>query len=195
MNGLRFSNRRKSDKINLEEKKIEKEKIKNININYPKSVPIFSSIKNKVQNDNKEKIEQEEINQNINDKKPINLIKKINKIEDENNYKKNENELMDNIFNEVEKFNAKNILKGDLADIYKEIVKDNMDFKENIFFVNLNHYENMIGNCDNKTISHTYKDLKKEELLKNKYLPAKELYNKYRNKAKIIKEKMNFDLI
>ena len=192
MNGLRFSNRRKSDKINLEEKKIEKEKIKNININYRKSVPIFSSIKNKVQNDNKEKIEQEEINQNINDKKPINLIKKINKIEDENNYKKNQNELMDNIFNEVEKFNAKNILKGDLADIYKEIVKDNMDFKENIFFVNLNHYENMIGNCDNKTISHTYKDLKKEELLKNKYLPAKELYNKYRNKAKIIKEKDEF---
>ena len=191
MNGLRFSNRRKSDKINLEEKKIEKEKIKNININYRKSVPIFSSIKNKVQNDNKEKIEQEGINQNINDKKPINLIKKI-KIEDENNYKKNENELMDNIFNEVEKFNAKNILKGDLADIYKEIVKDNMDFKENIFFVNLNHYENMIGNCDNKTISHTYKDLKKEELLKNKYLPAKELYNKYRNKAKIIKEKNEF---
>ena len=164
MNGLRFSNRRKSDKINLEEKKIEKEKIKNININYRKSVPIFSSIKNKVQNDNKEKIEQEGINQNINDKKPINLIKKINKIEDENNYKKNENELMDNIFNEVEKFNAKNILKGDLADIYKE----------------------------NKTISHTYKDLKKEELLKNKYLPAKELYNKYRNKAKIIKEKNEF---
>ena len=192
MNGLRFSNRRKSDKINLEEKKIEKEKIKNININYRKSVPIFSSIKNKVQNDNKEKIEQEGINQNINDKKPINLIKKINKIEDENNYKKNENELMDNIFNEVEKFNAENILKGDLADIYKEIVKDNMDFKENIFFVNLNHYENMIGNCDNKTISHTYKDLKKEELLKNKYLPAKELYNKYRNKAKIIKEKNEF---
>ena len=192
MNGLRFSNRRKSDKINLEEKKIEKEKIKNININYRKSVPIFSSIKNKVQNDNKEKIEQEGINQNINDKKPINLIKKINKIEDENNYKKNENELMDNIFNEVEKFNAKNILKGDLADIYKEIVKDNMDFKENIFFVNLNHYENMIGNCDNKIISHTYKDLKKEELLKNKYLPAKELYNKYRNKAKIIKEKNEF---
>ena len=192
MNGLRFSNRRKSDKINLEEKKIEKEKIKNININYRKSVPIFSSIKNKVQNDNKEKIEQEGINQNINDKKPINLIKKINKIEDENNYKKNENELMDNIFNEVEKFNAKNILKGDLADIYKEIVKDNMDFKENIFFVNLNHYENMIGNCDNKTISHTYKDLKKEELLKNNYLSAKELYNKYRNKAKIIKEKNEF---
>ena len=192
MNGLRFSNRRKSDKINLEEKKIEKEKIKNININYRKSVPIFSSIKNKVQNDNKEKIEQEGINQNINDKKPINLIKKINKIEDENNYKKNENELMDNIFNEVEKFNAKNILKGDLADIYKEIVKDNMDFKENIFFVNLNHYENMIGKCDNNTISHTYKDLKKEELLQNKYLPAKELYNKYSNKAKLIKEKNEF---
>ena len=192
MNGLRFSNRRKSDKINLEEKKIENEKIKNININYRKSVPIFSSIKNKVQNDNKEKIEQEGINQNINDKKPINLIKKINKIEDENNYKKNENELMDNIFNEVEKFNAKNILKGDLADIYKEIVKDNMDFKENIFFVNLNHYENSVGNCDNEVVQHSFKEYKKEELLKNKYLPSKELYNKYDKKAKIIKEKNEF---
>ena len=103
-----------------------------------------------------------------------------------------ENELKDNIFNEVEKFNAKNILKGDLADIYKEIVKDNMDFKENIFFVNLNHYENMIGNCDDKKISHTFKEYKKEELLKNQYLPTKELYNKYDRKAKIIQKQKDF---
>ena len=189
MNGLKFSNRRKSEQVKFEEKKIEKEKIKNINISNRKSVPIFSSLKNKNINDNKGKIEHEGINENINEKKSININNKTNNIEEKKILKKDENELMDNIFNEVEKFNAKNILKGDLADIYKEVIKDNMDFKENIFFVNLNHYENMIGNCDKSNISHTYKDLKKEELLKNKYSPAKELYNKYRNKAKIIKEK------
>ena len=185
MKGLGFSNRRKSDKVTLEEKKKEIENNKNINTNYRKSVPIFSSFNNKYLNNNKERIEKEETNNNKIEKKPINL----NTIEEKNEYKKNENKLMDNIFDEVEKFNAKNILKGDLADIYNEIIKDNLDFKENIFFVNLNHYENMIGNCDHKNISHTYKDLKKEELLKNKYLPTKDLYNKYRNKAKIIKEK------
>ena len=192
MNGSHFSNTKKNDKISLEGKKIKEEYFKNIDVNNRKSVPIFSSIKNMNQNEHKVKTEQDIIDKNINQKKPINLNHQTNKIGEKNIHQKKDYEIMDNLFNDVEKFNAKNILKGDLADIYDEVIKDNMDFKENIFFVNLNHYENMIGNCDNNTISHTYKDLKKEELLKNKYLPAKDLYNKYSSKAKLIKEKNEF---
>ena len=139
---------------------------------------------------NKESInenQEEKINTSIEENNKNDL--KEEKIEINKNKKQSEYEIMDNLFNEVEKFNAKNILKGDLADIYNEIIKNNSDFKENIFFVNLNHYENMIGNCDNKVIQHSYKDMKKEELLKNKYLPLNELYNKYANKAKIIRGK------
>ena len=99
---------------------------------------------------------------------------------------------MDDLFNEVEKLNAKNILKGNLSEIYDEIIKDNIDFKENIFFINLNHYENLIGTCDKNIVSHTIKDYNKEDLLKNKYLPIRELYNKYEKKAKVIKEKNEF---
>ena len=188
MKGLGFSNRRKSDKVILEEKKKEIENNKNINTNYRKSVPIFSSLNNKYLNNNKERIEKEETNNNKIENKPINL----NTIEEKNEYKKNENKLIDDIFDEVEKFNAKNILKGDLADIYNEIIKDNLDFKENIFFVNLNHYENSVGNCDNEVVQHSFKEYREEELLKYKYLPSKELYNKYDKKAKIIKEKNEF---
>ena len=46
----------------------------------------------------------------------------------------------------------------------------------------------MVGTCDNRVILHSFKEMKKEELLKNKYLPSKDLYNKYRNKAKDIIE-------
>ena len=106
--------------------------------------------------------------------------------------KKLEHETMDDLFNEVEKLNAKNILKGNLSEIYDEIIKDNIDFKENIFFINLNHYENLIGTCDKNIVSHTIKDYNKENLLKNKYLPIRELYNKYEKKAKVIKEKNEF---
>ena len=118
--------------------------------------------------------------------------KLINKNNEKVSPNKRKYEEMDNLFNEVEKFNAKNILKGDLAEIYDEIIKENSDFKENIFFVNLNHYENSVGNCDNEVVQHSFKEYKKEDLLKNKYLPSKELYNKYDKKAKIIKEKNEF---
>ena len=127
----------------------------------------------------------------INTQEEVQIKNQVNKNEGKklHNDKKIEHKLMDNLFNEVERCNAKNILKGDLAEIYDEIIKENSDFKENIFFVNLNHYENLIGNCDKNIIPHSYKDYRIEELLQKKYFPAKELYKKYDNKAKVIKEK------
>ena len=155
------------------------------NQNIEKNYGLKINIKN--ENNTNEKLAQEKV---------INKNKEINNNSDKSEEKifqsKKNYEEMDDLFNEVEKFNAKNILKGDLAEMYDEIIKENSDFKENIFFVNLNHYENLIGNCDNKVIQHSFKEYKKEELLKNKYLPSRELYNKYDKKAKIIKEKNEF---
>ena len=173
-----FYNQRKSDK-SLSQNEISRETLNNNNTN---------NLNNKDKNEQKNISNEEKLlNENIDEKKYINN-------NDKNITKKNKNEFenMDDIFNEVEKFNAKNILKGDLAEIYNEVIKENTDFKDNIFFVNLNHYENMIGNCDDKKISHTFKEYKKEELLKNQYLPAKELYNKYDRKAKIIQKQKDF---
>ena len=94
---------------------------------------------------------------------------------------------MDNIFNEVEQFNVNTILKGDLAEIYNDLIKKNLDFKDDIFFVNLNHFEKRIGDCDDRLISHNYKEFKKEGLFK-KYLSSQQLLGKYIDRAKRIKD-------
>ena len=98
---------------------------------------------------------------------------------------------MDNTFNEVEKFNANKILKGDLAEIYEELIKANLDFKDDIFFVNLNHFEKRVGDCDEKIIPHSFKEFKKTELFKE-YKSSRELLQKYTNRAKRIKGENGF---
>ena len=188
-----FFKQRKSDLLPVE--KVEKKEESNQNMNYYEQNDINKDENNKtkliVNNKNN-------LNKGIEKEKLSNLNNEPNNDSDKNKEKKSQNkikiehETMDNLFNEVEKFNAKNILKGDLAEIYDEIIEENSDFKENIFFINLNHYENLIGNCDNKVIPPSFKDFKKEELLKSQYLPSKDLYNKYDKKAKIIKDKNEF---
>ena len=98
---------------------------------------------------------------------------------------------MDNAFNEVEQYNAKTILKGELAEIYDDLIKSNIDFKDDVFFVNLNHFENKVGDCDNRLISHNFKAFKKDGLFK-KYLSSSELLGKYIDRAKRIKNENEF---
>ena len=123
----------------------------------------------------------EEINEEINQER------EEEKKENNNYLINNEYINMDNTFNEVELFNAKKILKGDLAEIYFDIIKKNTNFKDDIFFVNLNHFEKKVGDCDEKLISHNYKDFKKGELFKE-IKTSKELIQKYTEKAKRIRE-------
>ena len=93
---------------------------------------------------------------------------------------------MDNIFNEIEQNNAKKILKGDLAEIYNNLIKNNLDFKDDIFFVNLNHFEKNVGDCDESIMPHNFKEYKKAELFKE-YKSSRELLQKYTDKANRIK--------
>ena len=98
---------------------------------------------------------------------------------------------MDNIFNEIEQFNTKNILKGELAEIYNDLIKKNSDFKNDVFFVNLNHYENKVGNCDKRLMPHSFREFKKEELLKE-YQSSQQLIQKFTEKAKRIRNENEF---
>jgi hypothetical protein len=133
---------------------------------------------------------------NINEIKEEDVIKEINP---NNEYPKNKlknKEIksndnndefikLDNTINELEQFNAKKILKGDLYEIYEDLIKENIDFKDDIFFVNLNNFEKKVGNCDDRLILHSYKEYPKNEYFKE-YLSADDLLNKYIDKASVI---------
>ena len=115
--------------------------------------------------------------------------KEEDKKEEIQNYIKNDEfNKLDDTINELEQYNAKNILKGDLYDLYNEVIKQNLHFKDDIFFVNLNYFENKVGDCDDTIISHSYRDYPKSEFFKG-YIPSIDLLKKYEKKAnKIINE-------
>ena len=52
----------------------------------------------------------------------------------------------------VEKDNVNHYLKGDLAEMYKDINKMNTNFKNNVFLANIDYFEKKTGNLDKKPI-------------------------------------------
>ena len=63
-----------------------------------------------------------------------------------------------------------------------------MEFKDEIFFKNLNDTESKVGNMDKvdkKRISHTYKEIETSEILSN-LENANDLMNKYTQRAKTL---------
>ena len=119
---------------------------------------------------------------NTKNKNPKNKLKnnKIKSCDNNDEFTK-----LDNTINELEQFNAKKILKGDLYELYEDLIKENINFKDDIFFVNLNNFEKKVGNCDDKLILHSYKEYPKSEYFKE-CLPSEDLLNKYIEKARVI---------
>ena len=92
---------------------------------------------------------------------------------------------MDKILNEVEKTNARRTLSGDLSEFFNIVVRDVQDFKENLFYKNLLDTQKHVGIFDRKVIPHCYKNIETNKLLKSSQT-TKDLFKKYRNKAKTI---------
>ena len=142
-----------------------------------------SKVQTKNQTDINEIKEEDVINEiNTNKENQKNKLKNNRKETNDNN-----DELinLDNTINELEEYNAKKILKGDLYEIYEDLIKENIGFKDDIFFVNLNNFEKKVGNCDDRLNLHSYKDYPKSEYFK-KYLSSEDLLNKYIDKASVI---------
>jgi hypothetical protein len=68
-----------------------------------------------------------------------------------NDKMKYESGLIDIIL-KVEKDNVDHYLKGDLAEMYHDINKDNYDFKNNVFLANVDNFEKKTGIFDKKPI-------------------------------------------
>ncbi len=132
-------------------------------------------------------IKEEDANKEINTYN-VNSKKELKNKEIKPNDSNDEFVKLDNTINELEQFNAKKILKGDLYEIYEDLIKENIDFKDDIFFVNLNNFENKVGNCDDRLISHSYREYPKNEFFKE-YLSSEDLLNKYIEKASVISSK------
>ena len=126
----------------------------------------------------------EHINSNLREKNILsNNNKSLHKFENNNfvskNLNKNDFELDKLEFNKLENFNADNILESELNDIYKSIQKKNENFKNNIFFKNLEHLFDNLGKFDNKkNLSHSYSMKNIKPILYNIITP-KDLLNKY----------------
>ena len=121
--------------------------------------------------DGNKKVEKEEtIEENINEPEPKNRLKKA--------------------LNEIEKVCAERTLKNDLKELFNKVLENNMKFKDNIFFRNLNATERKVGDMDkvdNKRICHTYREIETSEVLSN-IENANDLLNKYTQRAKTIDE-------
>jgi len=117
---------------------------------------------------NKKVVKEETIEENINDNDRKNRLKIA--------------------LNEIEKVCAERTLKNDLVELFSKVLENNMEFKDDIFFRNLNDTERKVGNMDKvykKRISHTYKEVETSEILSN-LENANDLMNKYTRRAKTI---------
>jgi len=138
-------------------------------------------------NDFNNNISYEQVNSNLKSLNNKNIPSNDNKFlnnYDKNNFiskilNKNDFELDKLEFNKLENFNADNILKSELNDIYKSIQKKNENFKNNIFFKNLEHLFDNLGKFDNKkNLSHSYSMKNIKPILYNIITP-KDLLSKY----------------
>ena len=111
--------------------------------------------------------------------------KTINSLE-KNPKKFYDNELIDAIL-DVEKYNVNNYLSKELADIYNEINKDNVFFKNNVFLVNIDNFERKTGFLDKMKNNKFYNN---EEDINDKLKEihkTNEIINKFTEKSKSIK--------
>lgn len=89
------------------------------------------------------------------------------------------------VLGNIEINNINHLLKGDLFDIYGDIMKNYSGFKDKVFYKTLKNFENKVGLFDKKKVPHFISNDNYEERF-NKYQKTDEILNEYAEKAKDI---------
>ena len=152
------------EKINDDKKSEQKEVLK------PASFSTTQKNKNRIIEENKE------ISDFTTNKKLRNSIAgSSNKI----NYK---SDLIDIIL-KVEKENVNHYLRGDLAEMYKDINKNNTHFKNNVFLANIDYFEKKTGILDKKPVI-PYNCSEDVSYKLDKYPTTNEIIDKFAERTK-----------
>ena len=152
------------EKINDDKKSDQKEVLK------PASFSTTQKNKNRIIEENKE------ISDFTTNKKLRNSIAgSSNKI----NYK---SDLIDIIL-KVEKENVNHYLGGDLAEMYKDINKNNTHFKNNVFLANIDYFEKKTGILDKKPVI-PYNCSEDVSYKLDKYPTTNEIIDKFAERTK-----------
>ena len=152
------------EKINDDKKSDQKEVLK------PASFSTTQKNKNRIIEENKE------ISDFTTNKKLRNSIAgSSNKI----NYK---SDLIDIIL-KVEKENVNHYLGGDLAEMYKDINKNNTNFKNNVFLANIDYFEKKTGILDKKPVI-PYNCSEDVSYKLDKYPTTNEIIDKFAERTK-----------
>ena len=99
-----------------------------------------------------------------------------------NNKLKFQSGLIDIIL-KVERENVNHYLKGDLAEMYKDINRDYTNFKNNVFLANIDYFEKKTGNLDKnpKRPYHCSEDI---SFKLDKYPTTNEIIDKFAERTK-----------
>ena len=188
---------KKKNKEEIPEKKNEKEN-EILKEEKPKVYPYFGY--------RKKNIRINKISENFDDDEKYNNTKKIKnnpysnyikyskKKEDNNIYRqaktKTDSELIDDL-EKIENYNVTTYLKNDLLQIYDSINEEFSDFKNDIFYTNINNFEVKMGEFDKKKIPYVKRTMKAEDLCKGR-VTTDDMYKKYSKNAKTFRKFKNY---
>ena len=170
----------KETKEEIPEKKFEKYKEKEslnpYNKNKKKNIRI---------NMMSDKFDDDKDKQKIKNNPYSNYLKNSKKTNNDRNIYKQvraDSELIDDL-EKIENYNVSTYLKNDLLQIYDSINQEFSDFKNDIFYTNINSFEINMGEFDKKQIP-IYKKTKKADDLCRGRVTTDDMYKKYSKKAK-----------
>ena len=121
--------------------------------------------------------ENKEISEFTTNKKLRNTISGLN-----NNKLKFQSGLIDVIL-KVERENVNHYLKGDLAEMYKDITMNNINFKNNVFLANIDYFEKKTGILDKNPI-RPYNCSEDISFKLRKYPTTNEIIDKFTERTK-----------
>ena len=199
-----------SKKIKVEEKRPIKETFKQL----PITVKRNEKFKEENEDIKKKEDDKEEKNINNTSNNPYNKYQKKNiRINVTNNFNNpnNENKIKNHLYNsrnrrfykpiktdseliddleKIEDYSKNTYLKNDLIEIYNNITEEYTDFKNNVFYTNINSFEVNMGELDKKKVSSYMRNVKVDDLCKGR-VTTDDLIKKYstRAKYKLLKKK------